>query len=79
MTASSDIDSMIRIWVWYWLGKMSMMRLMDSTAEFVCRVEKVRWPVSATRRAASTVSKSRISPIRTTSGSSRRTERRALP
>ncbi len=27
-----------------------MMRLMDSTAEFVCRVEKVRWPVSATRR-----------------------------
>ncbi len=48
-----------------------MMRLMVCAAELVWRVAKVRWPVSAMRRAASTVSWSRISPIRTTSGSCR--------
>ena len=55
-TASRVMESMIRTWDWYWGGKMSMMRVMDSTAEFVWSVEKVRWPVSATRRQASTVS-----------------------
>ena len=55
-----------------------MMRLIVCAAELVCSVAKVRWPVSAMRSAASTVSRSRISPISTTSGSWRRTERSAL-
>ena len=50
-----------------------MMRLMVCTAELVCRVENTRWPVSATTRAASMVSRSRISPISTMSGSWRST------
>src|SRR5579884_3701955 len=54
-------------------GKTSMMRLMVWTAEFVCRVENTRWPVSATTSAASMVSRSRISPISTMSGSWRST------
>ena len=54
-----------------------MMRVTVWTAEFVCKVASVRWPVSAIRRAASTVSRSRISPISTTSGSSRNAARRA--
>ncbi len=50
-----------------------MMRLMLWTAEFVCRVANTRWPVSAIVSAASIVSRSRISPMSTTSGSWRRT------
>ena len=50
-----------------------MMRLMVWTHELVCSVAKARWPVSATVSAASIVSRSRISPISTTSGSWRRT------
>ncbi len=53
------------------------MRLMVWTVSEVCRVPKVRWPVSASVRAASMVSWSRISPTSTTSGSWRSTERRA--
>jgi hypothetical protein len=45
------------------------MRLIVCAAEFVCRVPNVRWPVSAIRSADSIVSRSRISPISTTSGS----------
>ena len=41
-------------------------------AELVCSVAKVKWPVSAMRSADSMVSRSRISPMSTTSGSSRR-------
>src|ERR1035438_4151178 len=55
-----------------------MMRLMVCTVLFVCRVPKVRWPVSAMVRADSMVSRSRISPTSTTSGSWRRAERRAF-
>ena len=55
-----------------------MMRLMVWAAEFVCSVAKVRWPVSAMRSADSIVSRSRISPISTTSGSSRSAARRAF-
>jgi hypothetical protein len=51
------------------------MRLMVCAAEFVCSVAKVKWPVSAIRSADSIVSRSRISPISTTSGSSRRAAR----
>ena len=55
-----------------------MMRLIVCAAELVCRVAKVRWPVSAMRSADSTVSRSRISPISTTSGSCRSAERSAF-
>ena len=48
-----------------------MMRLIDSAAELVCRVASARWPVSAMVSAAWMVSRSRISPTRITSGSSR--------
>jgi len=46
-----------------------MMRLMLSIAEFVCRVANARCPVSAMVSAAWMVSRSRISPTSTTSGS----------
>ncbi len=52
-------------------GKTSMMRLIDSAAEFVCSVASARCPVSAIVSAAWIVSRSRISPTRMTSGSSR--------
>ena len=70
--------SWTRICPCWWAGKMSMIRLMVCAAELVCRVAKVRCPVSAMRSADSTVSWSRISPMRTTSGSSRSAERRAF-
>ena len=54
-----------------------MIRLMVDAAELVCRVPKVKWPVSAMRNADSMVSRSRISPISTTSGSSRSAARKA--
>ncbi len=79
MTPSSTSESWARIWDCWWAGNTSMMRLMVCAAELVCRVPKVRWPVSAMRSADSIVSRSRISPISTTSGSSRRAARRALP
>ena len=50
-------------------GKKSMIRLTVSLASVVCRVDITKWPVSAADRAALTVSASRISPIRITSGS----------
>ena len=68
----------MRICVCWCAGKTSMMRLIEEIAELVCRVARVRWPVSAMRSADSIVSRSRISPIRTTSGSSRRTARRRV-
>jgi hypothetical protein len=55
-----------------------MMRFIVCTALFVWSVASVRWPVSAMRSAHSIVSRSRISPMRTTSGSSRRTAFRAF-
>ncbi len=50
-----------------------MMRLIDSKVLLVCSVASARWPVSAMVSAAAMVSRSRISPIRITSGSWRRT------
>src|SRR3989441_420562 len=47
-------------------------RLMVCTQELVCSVPNARWPVSLITSAASMVSRSRISPTRTTSGSWRR-------
>ena len=58
-------------------GKKSTMRLIVSGASIVCSVESTRWPVSAADRAARTVSMSRISPTRMTSGSWRIAARRA--
>ena len=49
-----------------------MMRLMVSAAELVCSVANARCPVSAMVKAAWVVSRSRISPTSTTSGSWRR-------
>ena len=43
--------------------------------ELVCKVANVKCPVSAMRSADSIVSRSRISPISTTSGSSRKAAR----
>ncbi len=60
-------------------GKKSMMRLIVSGASTVCSVENTRWPVSAAERAVCTVSVSRISPTRITSGSWRSTRRSAWP
>ena len=54
-----------------------MMRLIVSVASTVCSVESTRWPVSAADSAVWTVSSSRISPTRMTSGSWRRTRRSA--
>jgi hypothetical protein len=54
-----------------------MMRLTDSAASTVWMVESTRWPVSAADSAVRTVSSSRISPTRITSGSWRSTRRRA--
>ncbi len=50
---------------------------MDSVASTVWMVESTRWPVSAAERAVWTVSSSRISPTRITSGSWRSTRRSA--
>src|SRR5215203_3363836 len=54
-----------------------MMRLTVSGASTVCSVESTRWPVSAADSAVWTVSSSRISPTRMTSGSWRSTRRSA--
>ncbi len=45
-------------------------------ALLVCRVDSTLWPVSEARKAMSAVSRSRISPTRTMSGSWRRAARR---
>jgi len=71
ITPSSTNASWARICACWCDGKTSMIRLMLSIAELVCRVAKARWPVSAMVSAAAIVSRSRISPISTTSGSCR--------
>ena len=55
---------------------MSISRVAAPGASFVCSVRKTRWPVSDACTAISAVSRSRISPTRTTSGSWRRIARR---
>src|SRR6266849_2422652 len=67
--ASSTKASWARICDCWCAGKTSMMRLMLSIAELVCSVANAKWPVSAMVNAAAIVSKSRISPSSTTSGS----------
>src|SRR5213079_100841 len=56
----------------------TMNRIIVCAQEFVCSVANVRWPVSAIVSAAEIVSRSRISPTSTTSGSCRRMDLSAL-
>ena len=72
ITPSSTKASWARTCDCWLLGKTSMMRLIASGAELVCSVARARWPVSAMVSAEAIVSRSRISPTRITSGSSRR-------
>ena len=58
-------------------GKTSMMRSTVFGALEVCSVPNTRWPVSAAVSASEMVSRSRISPTRMTSGSSRSAPRSA--
>ncbi len=58
-------------------GNTSTIRSIDSAALFVCKVANTKCPVSAAVMASWMVSKSRISPTRITSGSSRSAERSA--
>ena len=55
---------------------MSRRRVTAPTAVFVCSVDNTRWPVSDACTAICAVSRSRISPTMTTSGSWRRMARR---
>ena len=61
--------SCIRTWSCCSAGKTSMMRSIVCGALWVCSVAKTRCPVSAAVSAVAIVSRSRISPTRTTSGS----------
>ena len=70
-TPSSTKASWARTCDCWFDGNTSMIRLIDSAAELVCSVASARWPVSAMVSAAAMVSRSRISPTRITSGSSR--------
>ena len=55
---------------------ISTSRVTALAASFVCRVERIRWPVSDDSIAVVAVSRSRISPTMITSGSARIIERR---
>ena len=55
-----------------------MIRSTVCAVDWVCRVAKTRWPVSAAVSAVDIVSRSRISPTRMTSGSWRRAAFRAI-
>ena len=73
----SDSLSMVRICSCRSAGNWSMMRSTVLGAVLVCRVPNTRCPVSAVSRAMEMVSRSRISPTSTMSGSSRSAARSA--
>ena len=77
ITARSDSDSIERTMSFSSPGNTSTMRSMVLAADEVCSVPNTRWPVSAAVSARRIVSRSRISPTRITSGSSRSAERSA--
>ena len=77
ITPRSDSDSMTRTCDCRSAGNWSMIRSTVEAAVVVCRVPKTRWPVSAVSMAMETVSRSRISPTRMMSGSSRSAARSA--
>jgi len=58
-------------------GKHVTIRSMVLAAELVCRVPNRGWPFSASRQGHRMVSRSRISPTSTTSGSSRNADRKS--
>ena len=64
-------ESIARTWCCRSPGKVSMMRSTVLCALLVCSVPNTRCPVSAAVSARAMVSRSRISPTRITSGSSR--------
>ena len=75
-TAPRSVEASItRACCWRCGGKKSTIRLIVSVASRVCSVDSTRCPVSAAASAVRTVSSSRISPIRITSGSCRSTRR----
>src|SRR5882724_4112984 len=76
-TASSDVASKLRTASCSYGGKNEITRLIVCVASVVWSVEKTRCPVSAAFSAVSSVSMSRISPIRITSGACRSTWRNA--
>ena len=78
ITPISDSDSIARTISFSAAGNTSMMRSMVLAALEVCSVPNTRWPVSAAVSARRIVSRSRISPTRMQSGSSRSAERSAL-
>src|SRR5512139_2830789 len=65
-------DKSISSWSRFSSGKKLMMRSSAWLALLACSVDRQRWPVSAKAMAYSMVSRSRISPIRMTSGAWRR-------
>ena len=71
MTPRSAPARLTRTWFCWYGGKKSTIRFTVSVAFTVCSVERTRWPVSDAAIAALTVSMSRISPMKMTSGSSR--------
>ena len=72
-TPSRTSESCMRTSSCWCGGKNPRMRSTVCTALTVCRVARTRWPVSAAISAALTVSRSRISPTRMTSGVCRTT------
>ena len=77
ITACSDSDNIARIMSFSAAGNTSTTRSMVLAADEVCNVPNTKCPVSAAVNAKRMVSRSRISPTRITSGSSRRAERSA--
>src|SRR5216117_4045567 len=78
ITARIDSESIARTISFSAAGNTSTMRSMVFAADEVCSVPNTRWPVSAPVSARRIVSRSRISPTRITSGSSRSALRSAL-
>ena len=78
ITATSDSLNIARTISFSAAGNTSTTRSMVLAALLVCSVPKTRWPVSAAVSARRIVSRSRISPTRMASGSSRSALRSAL-
>src|SRR5260370_693256 len=70
ITARRLSDIMARTISFSAAGNTSTIRSMVFAAELVCKVPNTKWPVSAAVSARRMVSRSRISPTSTTSGSS---------
>ena len=78
ITPISDSESIARTISFSAAGNTSTIRSTVLAALEVCSVPNTRWPVSAAVSARRIVSRSRISPTRIASGSSRSAERSAL-